>query len=282
MSRQEWFKYFEDIYANSHLYIYNIGYFDYRIRKSAEGKTENIFSNRTLHFVVGGKGTLVLGGKAHSVKAGDVFSMPSNEPFAFYPDEQDPWRYYWFNLAGNGVADLCRQMGIDKEHPIIQCDRMDEICLRFDELLDSEFNYGEFYYRALATLYNIVSYFVKEADAPAERLHSSTIVGQAKEIILRNYSQESFSVSQIHKMVHVSEPYLRRVFKRETGKTLSAFLINCRLSKAASYLCAGDYTVSELCYLTGYKDNVYFVREFKKKHGVPPQKYRRLFLMKKL
>ena len=208
--------------------------------------------------------------------------MPAYRTYSFYPDDDDPWRYYWFNVSGNGARELLGRMGIDEKHPVIHTDKMSEIKHKLDELLDSEFNYGEFYYRALSTLYFLISYFIDERAAPPIRSDSDTLVGKAKELILKNYRNENFSVSMIAKEVHVSEPYLRKVFKRSTGKTLSAFLINHRLSKAADLLRGADYSIRELCYQTGYSDDVYFVREFKKKFGVPPKKYRRLALLKKL
>ena len=280
--RAEWFHYFEDIYKNNYLYIYNIGYFDYRIRKPVEGKAQKVTKNATFHFVTGGKGTLVYDGKEYAVKEGDAFSMPSGIPFAFYPDEEDPWRYYWFNVSGDGVQELLSRMGIDHAHPVIPTDKMPKIREKMDELLDSDFNYGEFYYRAISTLYFIISFFIEEGKTPAGISYSDTIVGQAKEIILRNYQNEAFSVSDIHTAIHISEPYLRKVFKRATGKTLSAFLINCRLSQAATLLRAHDYSIRELCDRTGYTDEVYFVREFKKHYGVPPKKYRRLSLAREI
>ena len=280
--RAEYFRYFEDIYHNDYLYIYNIGYFDYRIRKYTEDKRNLYSSNATFHFVTGGKGTLVIEGKSYAVTEGDVFSMPAYRNYTFYPDEGDPWRYYWFNVVGNGVKELLSRMGINDKNPVIHTEKMPAIKQKLDELLDSEFNYGEFYYRALSTLYYLISYFVNEGDVAPMHADRKTIVSRAKEIIFTQYRNEGFSVCDIAKQVHISEPYLRKIFKRATGKTLSAFLINHRLSKAADLLHSADYSIRELCYLTGYSDDVYFVREFKKKYGVPPKKYRRLVLLKEL
>lgn len=279
-NRKEWFAYFEDIFKNEYLYIYNIGYYDYRIRRSAEGKEAKIFPHATLHFVTQGKGHLILDGKHYTPRAGDVFSLPEGKSVAFYPDEEDPWCYYWFNLVGDGIGELRRRVGLSESCPVISTEHMPKIQKQMDDLLDSEFNYGGFYFRALSTLYAIVSLFVRETDRPAAAVPS--LVGQAKEIILSSYRREDFSVSEIHTKLHVSEPYLRRVFKKETGRTLQEFLINRRLSKAADLLRANDYSIRELCYLVGYTDDVYFVRQFKKKYGVPPKRYRRFAVAKEI
>ena len=280
--RAEWFHYFEDIFKNEYLYIYNIGYFDYRVRLAVEGRELRRHKNTTFHFVTGGKGTFVYNGTSYPVRAGDVFSMPAGVPFAFYPDEEDPWQYYWFNVSGTGAAELVSRIGIRPDRPVISTDKMPAIQEKMDELLDSEFNYGEFYYRALSTLYYIISFFVKEGEIPSGTYFTDTFVGRAKQMILENYKNESFSVSEIHTALHISEPYLRKIFKRSTGMTLSGFLIHTRLSRSADLLRAHDYSIRELCDRTGYSDEVYFVREFKKHFGVPPKKYRKLLLAKEI
>lgn len=278
MEREEWFQYFEDMYRNDYLYILNIGYFDYRKRLSTEGKKEQLISASTFHFIAGGKGYFVYNGKTYHLKAGDIFCFPFKEPFAFYPDEGDPWRYYWFRVTGNGVKELQERIGIDKTHPWLHTEKMNEIKEIFDKLLDGEFNYGEFYYRTLSTLYHIISLLVKN-EKSTENL---SIVSKAKKLILSNYTDINFNVASVHKSIHVSEPYLRKLFKRETGDTLSSFLINCRLFRASMLLRYQDYPIRELCYMVGYKDDVYFIREFKKKFGVTPKKYRQLAIKKEV
>ncbi len=278
--REEWFEYFEDTFKNEYLYIYNIGYYDYRGRVHSP-KTERVFKRSTVHFVTGGKGYFVRGGRTYQLGAGDVFSVPAYETVAFYPDAEDPWRYYWFNLSGTGVKDLIERIGITEQSPYLHYGNIGMVKASLDELIDSDFNHGEFYYRALSTLFYLVSLFVKEKeaeDAPVD----ANVVGAAKKIILENYNNENFSVSTIHDELYVSDTYLRRIFKRETGMTLNAFLIKRRLSKAADLLRNNDYTVRELCYAVGYSDEVHFIRAFKKRYGVPPKQFRKLVLAKKV
>ena len=277
--REEWFEYFEDTYKTDYLYIYNIGYYDYRRRKHSP-KTERISKRTSIHFVVGGKGYFVRDGKTYALGAGDVFSVPAYENIAFYPDEEDPWRYYWYSFIGTGARELVESIGIHKQTPYFYYDKMDLVETHLDALLDSDFNHGEFYFRALSTLFYLISLFIKEKES-AESVATS-LVGAAKKMILENFNNENFSVSMIHEELYVSDTYLRKIFKRETGMTLHAFLINRRLSKAADMLHNGEYAISELCYAVGYSDSVHFIRAFKKKYGVPPKQFRKLALARRV
>ena len=278
-AREEWFEYFEDTYKNDYLYIYNIGYYDYRIRKHSS-RIARQFPRTSLHFVVGGKGHFIRGSKTYTLGAGDVFSVPAYEEVYFYPDEEDPWRYYWFSMIGTGARDVVESVGITKQTPYFHYDKIPFVEECLDGLLDSEFNHGEFYFRALSTLFHIISLFVKEKET--QNTVATSLVGAAKKIILENFNNENFTVSTIHEQLYVSDTHLRKVFKRETGTTLQAFLINRRLSKAADMLRNQDYAVCDLCYAVGYSDEIHFIRAFKKKYGVPPKQFRKLSLMRKV
>ena len=277
--RAEWFEYFEDTYKNDYLYIYNIGYFDYSRRKPSP-RTLRSFTRTSLHFVAGGKGYFVRDGKTYEMHAGDIFSVPAYEDVMFYPDEDDPWRYYWFSFLGTGSRDVIESIGITKQVPYLHYESSRILEAKLDELLDSDFNHGEFYFRALSTLFSLISMIIKDKEGTTTP--TTTIVGSAKKIILENYNNENFSVSTIHEALYVSDTYLRRLFTQETGMTMQAFLANRRLSKSADMLRNNDYTIGELCYAVGYGDEAHFIRAFKKKYGVSPKQFRKLALSKRV
>ena len=277
--REEWFEYFEDAYKNEHLCIYNIGYFDYSRRKLSPKKPRT-FSRTSLHFVAGGKGYFVRDGKTYSLGAGDVFSVPAYEEVCFYPDEKDPWRYYWFSFIGTSARDIVESIGITRQEPYLHFDNFDMLESKLDELLDSDFNHGEFYFRAFSTLFQIMAMIIKGRETKPSV--TTTLVGAAKKIILENYNNENFSVSNIHEELYVSDTYLRKLFKRETGMTMQAFLTNRRLSKAADMLRNNEYAICELCYAVGYGEESHFIRAFKKKYGVSPKQFRKLVLSRRV
>ena len=277
--RKEWFEYFEDTYKNDYLYIYNIGYFDYSRRMQSPKKLRT-FSRYSLHFVVGGKGYFIRDGKTYTLTAGDIFSVPAYEEVSFYPDEENPWRYYWFSFIGTGARDILESLGITKQSPYLHYDKIDSLEEKLDALLDSDFNHGEFYFRALSTLFHLMSMIIKDRETKPSA--TTTLVGAAKKIILENYNNANFSVSAIHEQLYVSDTYLRKLFKRETGMTMQAFLTNRRLSKAADMLRNNDHSIPDLCDAVGYGDESHFIRAFKKKYGVSPKQFRKLALSKRV
>ena len=48
------------------------------------------------------------------------------------------------------------------------------------------------------------------------------------------------------------------------------------MTRAEELLKSQFYTVREVCFLSGYNDESYFSREFKKRFGITPSEYMRM------
>ena len=70
----------------------------------------------------------------------------------------------------------------------------------------------------------------------------------------------------------MSEGYLSRLFKSETGTTINKYLTARRISIAKAKLTAGC-SVSDACEQSGFNDYTNFVQAFTKMVGITPKKY---------
>ena len=75
--------------------------------------------------------------------------------------------------------------------------------------------------------------------------------------------------------VNVSEDYLSRIFHREMGLPLWDYLNRLRIFVAADLLLQTDESIQAIALRTGFQDQSYFCRIFKKIYGVPPGHFRR-------
>ncbi|CAH1001639.1 Sensor histidine kinase RcsC [Neolewinella maritima] len=78
---------------------------------------------------------------------------------------------------------------------------------------------------------------------------------------------------QLAHEVGVSRIQLYRKLKALSGQTVSQFIRSVRLRHAAGLLEAGELTVAEVAYRTGFNAPNHFSTYFKKKFGVPPSQY---------
>lgn len=72
----------------------------------------------------------------------------------------------------------------------------------------------------------------------------------------------------------ISYDYFQHRFKELTGHSPQKYLINQRLLAAERMLLQEDISCTEIAYRCGFSTSAQFSMLFKKKHGVPPQKYR--------
>lgn len=100
------------------------------------------------------------------------------------------------------------------------------------------------------------------------------LVGGAQAFIEENYSGR-ISLSSVAAHLNVSANYLSRVFKRETGTTLTSYTHSVRLEHALVLLATGGRSISEIAYLVGYQNYRDFYRNFVKIKNASPRKFQR-------
>ena len=83
-----------------------------------------------------------------------------------------------------------------------------------------------------------------------------------------------FSVRKVARAARMSPNHFSTVFRRQTGKTFSAFLSEQRLALAERLLRDLTLDVGEVAARAGFRDNSYFARRFKKRTGMTPTQWR--------
>ncbi|MGI5963840.1 MAG: response regulator [Lawsonibacter sp.] len=99
-------------------------------------------------------------------------------------------------------------------------------------------------------------------------------VEQAKEFIAQHYAESDLSVESLCSHLHLSPTYFSTLFKRETGKSFTAYVTELRMDQAARMLRESDEKTYLIAEKTGYVDPNYFSYVFKRHFGVTPSKYR--------
>lgn len=93
------------------------------------------------------------------------------------------------------------------------------------------------------------------------------------EHISRHFA-EKLTVADAAAVVHMSQPQLMKTFKRVAGMTLVAYLNHVRLSNAARLLKETAHSIAEVANESGFSDQSYFDKQFKRAFGCPPKQYR--------
>lgn len=127
--------------------------------------------------------------------------------------------------------------------------------------------------RAIGTLPQIST--LEQSISPAQVDCSSSIGDKAIDYIRANYSNSEINLSNISKMLHISESYLTRIIKQKVNKSFSTYLTDLRMEKAIYILTnRDDVMVGQIAEAVGYSSHHYFCRVFKAYTGLSPLEYK--------
>ena len=106
--------------------------------------------------------------------------------------------------------------------------------------------------------------------------HYKNDVAKTLTYIENNYMHR-LTLSSISANVNLSTSYLCRVFKSEVGTSITSYLNNLRIRKAATLIKENTFSLKEISVMVGIDDQLYFSRLFKKCMGISPSEYGKRF-----
>lgn len=96
---------------------------------------------------------------------------------------------------------------------------------------------------------------------------------EAVQFIRHNYYR-NLSAQDIADDIGITRGYLSSCFKEVFQLSVQEYITEYRLKKAKEMLADSDLKIKEIAFNTGYQDELYFSKVFKKKYGVSPRVYR--------
>lgn len=114
-----------------------------------------------------------------------------------------------------------------------------------------------------------------QTTAPALSDKPDPIVGAVVVHLQETFAQRQ-SIEGIAQSFGVSVSLLRRIFKRETGLGLKAFITHLRIMEAKKLLHQTDAKIASIAYQVGFENLSAFNRDFRQLTGLAPSDYRRL------
>ena len=91
---------------------------------------------------------------------------------------------------------------------------------------------------------------------------------------IQGHLSEKITLDDVASHVHLSKSYLCRILKEEIGSTFTEYTNHLRVERSKTYLHQRELTLAEIAYRSGFDDQSYFTRIFKKYVGMPPGQYR--------
>ena len=117
----------------------------------------------------------------------------------------------------------------------------------------------------------------RAGDCLAKMSNADSVVNRVRKFIAANIKKEDLSREAVANAVYLNPDYLSRLFKQQTGVSLSEYIQQQRLTLAKRLLTQTRLPVGDIALNLGYSSFSYFTRVFKAATGYAPLEYRKRF-----
>jgi AraC-like DNA-binding protein len=123
-----------------------------------------------------------------------------------------------------------------------------------------------------ALVYSALSEMFSSARS-IEKTAAHDVVADARRFLEQHYAQPH-TLCELGERYDMCGKYFSDVFKKHIGISPIDYLISCRMEQAKKLLESTECSVKEIGESVGYKDAMYFSRQFRGQFGVSPSNYR--------
>ena len=212
--------------------------------------------NTLIHYVRKGTGLFCSRGSIYRVNPGQAFIILPDERASYEADRDDPWHYCWVGFNGALASHFAALP------PVFDVPR--DIFCHVQNLTHANENLP---YQLASDLFLLYSQLIHNQEPTQDYIRAAI-----------DYIQSSYmnklTLKNIADHVGMNPDYLSRMFRKKTGMTLQAHILDVRISQAKHYLTLG-YSIKESAVLCGFNDPSTFTRLFKKSGNPTPLEWKR-------
>lgn len=220
-----------------------------------------------------GKGRLEYRNQKYELSKGDGFLIDCREQHAYYT-EGEGWQFALLHYSGV-TADWIYQQFIAEGNPVFHYHEAEEKLLqqRLEALLLANQNGGLLReYEVSVQLEQLLLELIKQKRKTYVAFPD--YVQYLKQYIDNNFTNP-LTLEGLSEFAGVSKYHMDRTFKKYTGSSISAYIINLRLSNATFLLRNSSLSIRQVSESSGFSGYENFLKLFKKTFGMTPLKYRK-------
>jgi AraC family transcriptional regulator, transcriptional activator of pobA len=105
------------------------------------------------------------------------------------------------------------------------------------------------------------------------KANRTTVLQRVRAFIDDHYA-DGISLVDVARALNYAPAHLTSVVRRETGRPVTAWIIERRMAAARERLLATDETVAAVAEAVGFRDVGYFARRFARANGATPSRWR--------
>ena len=127
--------------------------------------------------------------------------------------------------------------------------------------------------RILNLQYNMILEYTEQVEKLNRIKHPTRLAAEVAAYV-RHHLSEPVSTERMAEELFMSRPYLSSRFRKETGMTLTDFILSEKTEEAKRLLRYSDKSSAAIGAYLGFSSHSHFIRVFKKYAGLTPNEYR--------
>lgn len=271
--------YFKNEHLINRLFNFDLDLFQSGYQKSGSNYFFGpaIRSHYLIHYVIKGRGVLLLNNKLYEVNAGQAFIIFPNEVSFYQADDDDPWDYTWIGFNGLKADLFFEELNITStSNPVITFDT-EPLCFRELREINEICIYDEV--KLLGLLYLMFYDLLKQHKDNSINKHENNNIqlsyaDKAIDFINKNYYKK-ISIDDIARYIGLNKSYLGNIFKSTFNISIKTYILDLQIKKACQLLKDTNITIGEVSKAVGYDDTFQFSKIFKKYTNYSPKEYRK-------
>ena len=192
-------------------------------------------------------------------------------------------------VAEEGVGVLSRDPVINlKYHFVITTAMITRLCRQNGMELEQAFRLSDFYIQKLDDLHTekevrelhdvMVMDYTEKMRKYYRSDTNSKHINVCKEYIY-SHIKERITIEDLADALGVSPSYLSRLFKKETGVSVSSYIRAQKIEMAKNLLRFSDYSMIDIANRLSFSSQSHFIQQFRDVVGMTPKKYRDKYYM---
>ncbi len=240
-------------------------------------KRKNLHSY-LLFIVLEGSGHLDYCGVHYTLVKGDCVFIDCKNEYS-QSSSDNLWTLKWIHFYGKSMPEIydkyVRRGGLSA-FSLMDIKKYE---LGLDEIFD--FSVSQDYIRDMKinqTISSLLTFLMEETrnlyhpvDGP---ISTKRNVDDIKKHIETNFA-EKISLDMLAEKFYINKYYLTRIFKEQTGTSITNYLLEIRITQAKHQLRFTALPISEISNVCGFDDPSYFARAFHKYEGISPSAFRK-------
>lgn len=226
-----------------------------------------------LYYIREGEALLQNNGTAILLKGPGFFVNFPRSFTSYQCKEKIAWSIQWLEVAGPRIGQYLNLLGVTRENPFFPLYYPDPVKEILDEL------YERFDRDSLSSKLYCISLVHKLFAVLAEERNSlppaNPSIRTAQLLLQQHFSDPGWNVNTLAEQVGLQYNYFSILFKKVTGETPIHTLTRLRLENACKLLKYTNLPIHRVAEKSGFADELYFSRVFRKNIGLSPSSFRK-------